>query len=97
MALAAIMVGAVFRLVWVLVLHPPFDYLYSDMGGYVGRAMHLVETGSLERYDAFYPPGVHLLLAGIFKAFGPDLGGRGPLGAAVGGRAVLHVAAGASF
>jgi 4-amino-4-deoxy-L-arabinose transferase-like glycosyltransferase len=72
LALATIVAGAVFRLVWVLVLHPPFDYVYSDMGGYVGRAMHLVETGSLERYDAFYPPGVHLLLAGVFKLFGPD-------------------------
>jgi 4-amino-4-deoxy-L-arabinose transferase-like glycosyltransferase len=58
--------------VWVLVVHPPFDYAYSDMGGYVGRAMRLVETGALERYDAFYPPGTHLLLAAVFEVFGPD-------------------------
>lgn len=57
---------------WVLVVHPPFDYAYSDMGGYVGRAMRLVETGALERYDAFYPPGTHLLLAAVFEVFGPD-------------------------
>lgn len=71
LAVVAIVAGAVFRFVWVLVFHPPFDYAYSDMGGYVGRAMRLVETGSLERYDAFYPPGTHLLLAGVFKVFGP--------------------------
>jgi 4-amino-4-deoxy-L-arabinose transferase-like glycosyltransferase len=42
------------------------------MGGYVGRAMWLVETGALERYDAFYPPGTHLLLAAVFEVFGPN-------------------------
>jgi 4-amino-4-deoxy-L-arabinose transferase-like glycosyltransferase len=56
----------------VLVVHPPFDYGYSDMGGYVDRAARLVEMASLERYDAFYPPGTHLLLAAVFKGFGPD-------------------------
>jgi 4-amino-4-deoxy-L-arabinose transferase-like glycosyltransferase len=70
LAIAAIAAGAIFRLVWVLKFHPPFDYVYSDMGGYVGRAMRLAEGGSFERYDAFYPPGTHLLLAGVFRVFG---------------------------
>ena len=71
-AVAAIAAGAIFRLVWVLGFHPPFDYVYSDMKGYVGRAVRLVEGGPLERYDAFYPPGTHLLLAGALRVFGTD-------------------------
>ena len=59
----------------MLAYHPPFDYAYSDMAGYLGRAMRLVETGSLDRYDAFFPPGTHLLLAGVFKVFGPHESG----------------------
>jgi 4-amino-4-deoxy-L-arabinose transferase-like glycosyltransferase len=74
-AVGAIAVGLVLRLVWVLVLHPPFEHVYSDMAGYVDRATKLVETGELERYDAFYPPGVHLLLAVPLAIFGPDRGG----------------------
>ena len=72
MAIAAIAAGAIFRFVWVLIVHRPFDYAYSDMGGYVGRAMRLAEGGSFERYDAFYPPGTHFLLGGVFKIFGPE-------------------------
>jgi 4-amino-4-deoxy-L-arabinose transferase-like glycosyltransferase len=58
--------------VWALKIHPPFDYAYSDMGGYLRRAMRLAENAPLERADAFYPPGTHLLLGGIFKVFGAD-------------------------
>jgi hypothetical protein len=56
----------------VLAIHPPFEYAYSDMGGYVGRALRLAENTPLERYDAFYPPGTHLLLAGVFRLFAVD-------------------------
>jgi hypothetical protein len=70
LAVAAIVAGATFRFVWVLALHQPFDYVYSDMAGYLGRAQELVDTASLRRYDAFSPPGVHLLLAGVFRIFG---------------------------
>jgi 4-amino-4-deoxy-L-arabinose transferase-like glycosyltransferase len=74
-AVAAIVAGAIGRFIWVLVVHQPFDYVFSDMAGYVARAQLLVETGSLERFDAFYPPGVHLLLAGVFRIFGIRQGG----------------------
>ena len=53
----------------MLEIHPPSDYAYSDMAGYVGRALRLAADTPLERYDAFYPPGTHLLLAGVFKVF----------------------------
>jgi 4-amino-4-deoxy-L-arabinose transferase-like glycosyltransferase len=75
LAVASILAGAIFRFIWVLVLHQPFDYMFSDMAGYVGRATSLVETASLRRYDAFYPPGTHLLLAGVFRIFGVGGGG----------------------
>lgn len=71
-AVVAITVGLVLRLVWTLVLHPPFEHVYSDMDGYVSRATKLVETGDLERYDAFYPPGTHLLLAAPLAIFGVE-------------------------
>ena len=51
------------RGVWIFVLHPPVDYVYSDMAGYVGRAQRVALGLPLERYDAFYPAGTHLLLA----------------------------------
>jgi hypothetical protein len=74
-AVAAILGGALFRLLWVLVFHQPFDFMYSDMAGYVGRGVRLAEGGPFERYDAFYPPGTHFLLGGIFRVFGHDQGG----------------------
>lgn len=74
-AVTAILAGAVFRLLWVLVFHQPFDYVYSDAAGYVERGTRLAEGAPLERYDAFYPPGTHFLLAGIFRAFGAGQGG----------------------
>ena len=74
-AVVAIALGLVLRMVWTLVLHQPFDHVYSDMAGYVDRATGLVETGQLERYDAFYPPGVHLLLAVPLWSFGADQSG----------------------
>jgi 4-amino-4-deoxy-L-arabinose transferase-like glycosyltransferase len=71
-AVAAIAIGLVLRLVWVLVLHPPFEHLYSDMDGYVSRATRLVETGDLIRYDALSAPGTHFLLAAPLAIFGAD-------------------------
>lgn len=62
-ALAAIVAGAAIRVLWVLDLHPPFDYVYSDMGGYVDRARHLADGVGLTRADALYPPGTHILMA----------------------------------
>ena len=71
-ALVAVVVGAVIRAAWVLSLHPPVDYAYSDMGGYVDRAVKLASGGPLQRYDAFYPPGTHILLAIPLFIFGTD-------------------------
>jgi 4-amino-4-deoxy-L-arabinose transferase-like glycosyltransferase len=64
--------GAAARFVWILVFHPPLDYVSSDMAGYVGRAMRLASTGGLDRLDSFFPPGTHLLLAEVLEVFGAD-------------------------
>lgn len=61
----------VVRMHWNLVVHPPGDYYYSDMRGYMRRAegMFTLVWGRRE-YDAFYPYGTHVLLFGIMKVFG---------------------------
>lgn len=74
-ALASILVGAVIRVVWGLVIHPPVDFVYSDMGGYVERAQRLAAGGALWRIDAFFPPGTHMLLAAPMKFFGTGRAG----------------------
>src|SRR5918997_6206480 len=71
-ALVSILVGAVLRVVWGLVIHPPFDYLYSDMGAYVARAQRLATGAELQRFDAFFPPGTHMLLAAPMTLFGTE-------------------------
>lgn len=71
-ALIAVIAGAVIRAAWVLSLHPPLNYVYSDMGGYVDRAVKLASGAGIERYDAFYPPGTHWLLAAPLFIFGTD-------------------------
>jgi len=71
-ALAAILAGVVVRIIWGLMIHPPFDYLYSDMDGYVGRAQRLVMGAGQVRYDAFFPPGTHMLLVAPMTLFGTE-------------------------
>lgn len=74
-ALASILVGAVIRVVWGLLIHPPVDFVYSDMGGYVERAQRLATGSTLWRIDAFFPPGTHMLLAAPMKLFGTGSAG----------------------
>src|ERR671910_707713 len=75
LALAAVLAGAVLRVAWGLVIHPPFDYLYSDMAAYVARAQRLATGADLQRYDAFFPPGTHMLLAAPMTLFGTERAG----------------------
>jgi hypothetical protein len=67
------------RLLWVLVIHPPGDYVFSDMGMYVKRARDLVNIGvqSGVRDLAWQAYGTHFLLALPFKIFGPGEPYRG--------------------
>jgi len=59
------------RLAWNLWIHPPGEYVFSDMAGYVARANRLVEIPLARRVDeAFYPYGAHYLLAAVKAVFG---------------------------
>ena len=69
-AWGVIALGAVIRLVYGVIEHPPADYVFSDMKGYVDRAVRVASGAPLQRYDAFYPPGTHILLAAPLKVFG---------------------------
>ena len=55
------------RLVWVLWIHPPSEYVFSDMNGYVTRARDLYEHGIQpgKRHLAWQSWGTHYLLAGV--------------------------------
>ena len=68
-ALAAVLAGAIVRIFWGLVIHPPVDFIYSDIAGYVDRAQRLATGGGLQRADAFWPPGTHVLLAAPMAFF----------------------------
>jgi len=61
------------RLVWVLWIHPPGDYVFSDMGQYVRRAQRLAEHGIVfgDRTLAWQVWGTHALLAVPLWLFGP--------------------------
>jgi 4-amino-4-deoxy-L-arabinose transferase-like glycosyltransferase len=75
LARAAIVIGAVLRGLWVLALHPPPNHVYSDMNSYVATAMSLARLEALDRFDAFYPPGAHVLLAIPLWLIGVDRDG----------------------
>jgi 4-amino-4-deoxy-L-arabinose transferase-like glycosyltransferase len=75
-ALAALLVGAVARAVWVFVLHQPFDHVYSDMDEYVTKAKRLATGDGLNPFDAFHSPGTQFLLAVPFRIFGTGHAGE---------------------
>lgn len=68
------------RLLWVLVVHPPGDYVFSDMGKYVDRARDVAVTGwhpadpSLpeSREWAWQAWGTHAILSVPLRLFGLD-------------------------
>jgi 4-amino-4-deoxy-L-arabinose transferase-like glycosyltransferase len=74
-AVLCLVIGSALRVVWVLIIHPPVNYLYSDMAAYVDRAQRLASGGPTGRFDAFYPPGTHILLAIPMKVLGPHSAG----------------------
>lgn len=62
------------RLAWNLWIHPPGEYVFSDMGQYVLRANNLAEAGFVwgQRTLAWQSFGTHYLLAAVFKVFGGE-------------------------
>ncbi|MEM9458811.1 MAG: phospholipid carrier-dependent glycosyltransferase [Myxococcota bacterium] len=71
--LAVLLAALVVRLHWNLVVHPPGDYVYSDMNGYVSRADRMLKAGlAPHEYSSFFPYGTHWIVAGMKLAFGKD-------------------------
>ncbi len=61
------------RLHWNLHVHPPGDYVYSDMRGYLSMARRAAEDPwSPHEYAAFYPWGTHVLFAASYRLFPAD-------------------------
>ena len=60
------------RIVWVSYVDSPYDTIFSDMGGYVNRALHAAYgTGDAPRiFETFYSPGTHLILAAQMRLVG---------------------------
>ncbi len=67
-------IALVTRLVWVLFVHPPADYIFSDMKKYVDRAQFLAEHGFVpgDRTMAWQAWGTHTILAIPFAIFGKE-------------------------
>jgi 4-amino-4-deoxy-L-arabinose transferase-like glycosyltransferase len=74
-AIVSIAAGAALRAVFGLLIHPPLDYVYSDMQGYVTRAVRLADGVTLNRFDAFFPPGTHIVMALPLRIFGTGRAG----------------------
>ncbi len=69
--IAIFIAALVVRVHWNLYVHPPGDYVYSDMNGYVGRAGSLfLDLWGKREYSAFYPWGTHVLMFAIEWVFG---------------------------
>jgi hypothetical protein len=63
------------RLVWNLALHPPLEYVFSDMGGYLERAQTSIDfPNEPHGYFALFPWGTHWVLSLVKRAFGRDNG-----------------------
>ena len=60
------------RLIWILWIHHPGDYIFSDMKKYVVRAQTLADEGWTwgDRTMAWQAWGTHYILAIPFKIFG---------------------------
>lgn len=71
--LALVVLALLTRLLWGLWLHPPGDYVFSDMKKYVDRAQDLAEHGwHPDRTLAWQAWGTHYLLAIPLWLFGKD-------------------------
>lgn len=69
--LAIFVAALLVRLHWNLRVHPPGDYLYSDMNGYMQRAQGaLADPFGKREYAGFYPWGTHVMIAGLQAVFG---------------------------
>ena len=59
--------GGLLRLIYALVIHPPTRHVYSDMQGYVARALSRVAGMPENIGDSLYPPGTSMMLAQLHR------------------------------
>jgi hypothetical protein len=71
-AAVSLVVAIAVRLYWVFRVQSPYATIYSDMGGYVERALNLLNgvTVSYPRMTALYPYGAHYFFAAEFGLLG---------------------------
>ena len=71
-ALGVFVVALVVRVLWVAQVDSPYDNIFSDMGGYVNRALQAAygKGDPAPIFVAFYPPGTHLILAAEMRMVG---------------------------
>jgi hypothetical protein len=78
--LVLVVLALLTRLAWVLWIHPPGSYVFSDMKKYVDRAQDLVDHGfHPDRTLAWQAWGTHYLLAIPLKLLGRDALGAAAL------------------
>jgi hypothetical protein len=65
------LLALVTRLYWNLAVHPPRNYVFSDMGGYFARADDFAKQPLTAAYDylSFFPWGTHAFLGLVKKLF----------------------------
>ncbi|MEW5851396.1 MAG: hypothetical protein AB2A00_21585 [Myxococcota bacterium] len=68
----SLLVAAVIQRWWFIFrMHDPKNFVWSDMAGYVDRGWRLAAPNiTLNRFDTFYPPGTHILMAPLFRLAG---------------------------
>jgi hypothetical protein len=72
--LLLLFLGLATRFAWILWIHPPWDYVFSDMAKYVDRAQALADVGFVwgDRTHAWQAWGTHYILAVPLRLFGKD-------------------------
>ncbi len=71
--IAVVVLAVISRLIWVLWVHPPADYVFSDMKKYLLRAQDFAEHGfHPQRTLAWQAWGTHYLLSIPLRMFGVD-------------------------
>lgn len=59
--------GGLGRLIYILVIHPATQHIYSDMQGYVDRALRSAAGVPENIADTLYPPGASMFFAALYR------------------------------
>ncbi|MBI4084067.1 MAG: phospholipid carrier-dependent glycosyltransferase [Candidatus Lambdaproteobacteria bacterium] len=67
-AAGAYSLGILWRIYYLFIAHRATDYVYSDMKGYVDRAIRFLDPNSVHSIaDTVLPPGMHVYLAALYS------------------------------